>query len=57
VLAIYQLGFMGGAPVGAMVSGVTIGQIGLHGTLVAAAAMMVMIVGGMALLTGAAKME
>jgi MFS family permease len=40
VLAVYQLGFIGGAPIGSTVSGFLSGAVGLHWTLIAAAAAM-----------------
>jgi MFS family permease len=56
-MAVYQLGFMGGAPLGAVLSGFAIPLVGLHGTLLAASATMLTLVAGMALFTTTSKME
>jgi MFS family permease len=57
VLAVYQLGFMGGAPLGAMLSGFAIGALGLHGTLQLASAIMLSLAAGMAVFTSTRTME
>jgi len=57
VLAVYQLGFMGGAPVGTLLAGFAVAGLGLHGTLIAAAAAMTGLVLAMAALTGTPKMR
>jgi MFS family permease len=57
VLAVYQLGFMGGAPIGALLSGFAIGAVGLHGTLQLASATMMTLVAAMAVFTTTARME
>jgi hypothetical protein len=57
VLSIYQLGFMGGAPLGTSLAGFASGPLGLHGTLVAASGVMLAVVGALALLTRTPRME
>lgn len=57
VLAIYQLGFMGGAPIGALVSGFSSASIGLHMTLVGFGAGMLLLVACMALMSALPRME
>jgi MFS family permease len=57
VLAIYQLGFMGGAPLGTSCSGVASASLGPHGTLLLSAGVMLLVVGGVALLTRTPSME
>ncbi|HEM47237.1 MAG TPA: hypothetical protein ENO23_09380, partial [Alphaproteobacteria bacterium] len=57
VLAVYQLGFMGGAPVGTLLAGFGVAALGLHGALLAAAAAMTTIVLGMTMLTGTPRMR
>jgi len=48
VLAVYQLGFMGGAPIGTFPVRFAVAALGLHGTLLAAAAVMTVLVAVMA---------
>jgi len=57
VLSIYQLGFMGGAPIGTTLVGFASAPLGLHGTLLAAACGMLAVVAAMALLTSTPRME
>jgi MFS family permease len=57
VLAVYQLGFMGGAPVGTLLAGFAVAELGLHGTLLAAAGAMTTVVVVMATRTGTARMR
>jgi len=57
VLAVYQLGFMGGGPIGALLSGFLSEPLGLHGTLMAASASMGLFVVAMAVFTDARHME
>ncbi len=57
VLAVYQLGFMGGAPIGTLLAGFSVAVLGLHGTLLAAAAAMTALVIAMATLTGTPRMR
>lgn len=57
VLAIYQLGFMGAAPLGAMTAGFTSGQIGPLSTLFIFASGMVALVVAAAALTDLRQME
>jgi MFS family permease len=57
VLSVYQLGFMGGAPIGTTLVGFTSAPLGLHGTLFAAAGVMLAVVGVMALFTSTPRME
>jgi MFS family permease len=57
VLAIYQLGFMGGAPIGALLAGFSSAAIGLHGALMSAGFAMLLLVAAMALLSGMRRME
>jgi predicted MFS family arabinose efflux permease len=57
VLAVYQLGFMGGAPIGAVASGFLSSVIGLHATMVAAGGAMIAIVGALALFSDAGTMD
>ena len=57
VLAIYQLGFMGGAPFGALLAGFASAAIGLHGALMGAGAAMLLIVVSMTLLSGLRRMQ
>lgn len=57
VLSIYQLGFMGMAPVGAIVSGVLSGRVGPLATLLVFAGGMLAVVALMAALTDALHME
>jgi predicted MFS family arabinose efflux permease len=57
VLSIYQLGFMGGGPVGSSLSGLASASIGLHGTLLVSAAVMLLVVGALALFTRTPSME
>jgi MFS family permease len=57
VLAIYQLGFMGGAPLGALLAGFATAAIGLHGALMAAGSAMLLLVLAMTLLSDLRRME
>lgn len=57
VLAVYQLGFIGGAPIGATLSGFASSAIGLHWTLIAASSGMGIIVLGIALFSDARRMH
>jgi MFS family permease len=57
VMAVYQLGFIGGAPIGAMLSGYLSSAIGLHGTLIAASVTMGIIVLGIASFSSAWRMD
>jgi len=57
VLAVYQLGFIGGAPIGATLSGFLSGSFGLHSTLIAAAAAMGVMAVGLALFSQAREMR
>ena len=57
VLAVYQLGFMGGAPIGTFLAGFAVAVLGLHGTLLAASAAMALLVAVMATRTGLARMR
>ena len=57
VLSVYQLGFMGGAPVGTTLVGFASAPLGLHGTLLLAAGVMLAVVGAMALFTSTPRME
>ena len=57
VLSVYQLGFMGGAPVGTTLVGFASVPLGLHGTLLLAAGVMLAVVGAMALFTSTPRME
>ena len=57
VLAVYQLGFMGGAPLGALLSGFSSASLGLHMTLVASGTAMLLLVASMALMSTLPKME
>jgi MFS family permease len=56
-LSIYQLGFMGMGPVGALLSGTLAARIGALGTLRAFAVGMLVVVAVMALCTATARME
>lgn len=57
VLAIYQLGFMGGGPIGAFTSGFAISAVGLGGTFRLAASAMALLVLGMSLFSQVPKIE
>lgn len=57
VLAVYQLGFMGGAPIGTFLAGFAVAWLGLHGTLLVASAAMLALVTAMATLTRTARMR
>jgi MFS family permease len=57
VLAVYQLGFMGGGPVGALLSGFLSNAFGLHATLLVASACMLTVVIGMTLFTNTRHLE
>ena len=57
VLAVYQLGFMGGAPIGAFFSGLAVGWLGLHGTLLAGAGLMTSLILVMVMQTGTSRMH
>jgi MFS family permease len=56
VLAIYQLGFMGGAPIGSLLSGFSSSLIGLHGTLIMASLCMLTLAAVMAAFTTTRQM-
>lgn len=57
VLSIYQLGFMGAAPLGAMLAGLAAGRVGLLTALQAFSALMLLAVAQVALFTGTRRME
>lgn len=57
VLAVYQLGFMGGAPIGTFLSGFAVAALGLHGTLLVASALMGLLIVSMTTLTGTRRMR
>jgi MFS family permease len=57
VLSIYQLGFLGAAPLGTTLAGLASASLGLHGTLLLSAGVMYLVVGGVALFTRTASME
>jgi MFS family permease len=57
VLAAYQLGFMGGGPIGAFASGFAISAVGLGGTFYIGACSMGMLVVGMSLLSRVSHIE
>ena len=56
VLAVYQLGFMGAAPIGTFLSGFAVKQFGLHGTLLIGATSMLGLVLWMATRTRTPRM-
>ena len=56
VLAVYQLGFMGSAPIGTFLSGFAVRQFGLHGTLWIGASLMLGLVLWMATQTRTSRM-
>jgi MFS family permease len=47
VLALYQLGFSGGAPIGSFMMGFLVGGLGLHEATLVPSALMVLIVGSL----------
>jgi MFS family permease len=57
VLAAYQLGFMGGGPIGAFASGFAISVVGLNGTFWIGAGMMTLLVLGMSLFSQLPRIE
>jgi MFS family permease len=57
VLAAYQLGFMGGGPIGAFASGFAIPVVGLNGTFWIGACMMALLVLGMSLFSQLPRIE
>jgi MFS family permease len=57
VLAAYQLGFMGGGPIGAFASGFAISIVGLGGTFWIGASMMGLLVLGMSLFSQVPQIE
>ena len=57
VLSVYQMGFMGGSPVGTTLAGLASASLGLHVTLLVAAAVMLLVVSAIALFTRTARME
>jgi MFS family permease len=57
VLSVYQLGFMGGAPIGTALWGFASGPLGLRGTLLLSAAVMLSAVASLALGTRLPEME
>jgi MFS family permease len=57
VLAVYQLGFIGGAPIGTSLMGVASASLGLNGSLLFASSMMLCVVAALALFTRTPQME
>jgi len=57
VLAVYQLGFLGGAPLGSLCGGLVSAAVGPENLLLGAAACMLIVVAGVWLGTGLARME
>lgn len=57
VLSVYQIGFMGGTPLGTTLAGFASAAFGLHGTLLLASLVMLAVVGGLALFTHTPRME
>ena len=57
VLAVYQVGFIGGAPLGTSAMGVASAALGLHGSLLLAAGVMLCVVAALALFTQTPRME
>jgi MFS family permease len=57
VLSIYQLGFMGGTPLGTTLAGFASGSFGLHVTLLLASGVMLAVVGALSLFTHTPRME
>ena len=57
VLAAYQLGFMGGGPIGAFASGFAISVVGLNVTFWIGAGMMTLLVLGMSLFSQLPRIE
>ena len=47
VLAFYQLGFSGGAPIGSLVMGFLVGGLGVHQAVLVPAGIMVLIIAGL----------
>ena len=57
VLAIYQLGFTGGAPLGALLSGFGAEFLGMHTTLVISAGTMLLLVAAMAIFSEISRLK
>lgn len=57
VLAVYQVGFIGGAPIGTSAMGVASAALGLHGSLLLASGTMLCVVTALALFTQTPRME
>ena len=57
VLAIYQLGFAGGGPIGALLAGFGADALGLHTTLVVSATTMLILVAGMAIFSDVSRLR
>jgi len=57
VLAVYQLGFLGGAPLGALTAGLASSVIGPERLFVAGGAAMLVVLASVWLGTGLARME
>jgi predicted MFS family arabinose efflux permease len=57
VLAIYQLGFAGGGPIGALLAGFGADALGLHATLVVSATTMLILVAGMAIFSDVSRLR
>jgi hypothetical protein len=57
VLAVYQVGFIGGAPIGTSLMGVASASLGLHGSLLLASGVMLCVVAALALFTQTPRME
>jgi hypothetical protein len=57
VLAVYQVGFIGGAPLGTSAMGAASAALGLHGSLLLASGAMLCVVAALALLTQTPRME
>ena len=57
VLAIYQLGFTGGAPIGALLSGFGADAVGMHTALLISSSIMLLLVAAMATFSGISKLK
>jgi MFS family permease len=57
VLAIYQLGFTGGAPIGALLSGFGADAVGMHTTILISSSIMLLLVAAMATFSGISKLK
>jgi len=57
VLAIYQVGFTGGGPIGALLAGFAADAVGLHGTLVLSSCTMVLLVASMAIFSDVSRLR